>query len=28
MTGYLAGEVIGESADLIFVEEDRRAGVP
>jgi len=28
MTGFLADEVIGESADLIFVEEDRRAGVP
>jgi two-component system CheB/CheR fusion protein len=28
LTGYLSAEVIGDSADLVFVEEDRRAGVP
>jgi two-component system CheB/CheR fusion protein len=28
MTGYLADEVLGESADVMFVEEDRAAGVP
>ena len=28
MTGYLPGEAIGDSADIIFVEEDRAAGVP
>ena len=28
LTGYLADEVMGESADVLFVEEDRVAGVP
>jgi two-component system CheB/CheR fusion protein len=28
MTGYLADEAIGEHGDIIFVDEDRRAGVP
>jgi len=28
MTGYLADEIIGENADIIFIEEDRAAGVP
>jgi two-component system CheB/CheR fusion protein len=28
LTGYLADEVTGESADLLFVDEDRIAGVP
>jgi two-component system, chemotaxis family, CheB/CheR fusion protein len=28
MTGYLAVEIVGESADVIFIEEDRAAGVP
>ncbi len=28
LTGHLADEVMGESADLLFVDEDRSAGVP
>ncbi|HEV7574431.1 MAG TPA: chemotaxis protein CheB [Caldimonas sp.] len=28
LTGYVADEVIGQSADLIFIEEDRVAGAP
>jgi two-component system CheB/CheR fusion protein len=28
MTGYLAEEIIGESADIIFIAEDRAAGAP
>jgi two-component system CheB/CheR fusion protein len=28
LTGYLADEVMGESADLLFVDEDRVVGVP
>jgi two-component system CheB/CheR fusion protein len=28
MTGYISSEVLGASADIIFIEEDRAAGVP